>query len=376
MKSAIGYDLFIPGAAWRRGQFRWVMQDLAGTARQPEHDPRTHLRAVFEWLWRAQDASLVGTSETGETALCAECVSAGWTFDAGWLPTSLNTTGRLVESYVPAARYLAWPALETRARSMVHALLKPSDEPSAGQIHGLIAGELQLGMEGCLSHAVNQAYALLDWPVTSTLHRAERAHAMAALALASQDAGLRRAAENDLNDLLSRQTPCGWFAEAGDHTATSTLAGILRSLIELSILLDDTHANQAALRVAHGFCNTLHREGWLVGAYDDGWMPATRHASLTGLVQVAGGWLRLSQVSSGVPWRDAAGRALSWVKRNQRIEGSDLALRAALPNSVPIWGGPGAFGFDAMNAKYFVDALMMDMVGISIPPLARRMEPV
>ena len=66
--------------------------------------------------------------------------------------------------------------------------------------------------------------------------------------------------------------------------------------------------------------------------------------------------------------RDAAWRALAWIKRNQRTMGDDLALRDALPCAVPIWSGPAAFCFDTLSAKYFADALMMDMVGISIPP--------
>ena len=71
-------------------------------------------------------------------------------------------------------------------------------------------------------------------------------------------------------------------------------------------------------------------------------------------------------------WHDGAGRAPDWIKRNQR--GDDLALRAALPNVVPIWRGPAAFRFEALNTKYFSDALMMDMVGIAIPPAAQKAE--
>lgn len=99
-------------------------------------------------------------------------------------------------------------------------------------------------------------------------------------------------------------------------------------------------------------------------------MPATSHVCIPGLAPTAACWLRLSQMVQDSQWRDAAWRALVRIKRNQRTEGEGLALRDALPNSVPIWRGPGAFRFDAMNAKYFADALMMDMVGITIPPIA------
>jgi hypothetical protein len=148
------------------------------------------------------------------------------------------------------------------------------------------------------------------------------------------------------------------------------LAGTLRSLIELAVLLDNTRAQHAARCTALALRDCLHGSGWLVGAYDDGWMPAASHVCISGLAQMAACWLRLSQIEQDIQWRDAAWRALAWIKRNQRTEGADLALRDALPNSVPIWRGPEAFRFDAMNAKYFADALMMDMVGIAIPKIA------
>ena len=59
----------------------------------------------------------------------------------------------------------------------------------------------------------------------------------------------------------------------------------------------------------------------------------------------------------------------------QRTVGDDLALRDALPSAVPIWGGLAAFAFDVLNAKYFADALMMDRVGIAIPPGVQKRKP-
>lgn len=97
MKSPAWFDYSLSFKPWRTGQLRWMMQDLAGTARQPEQEPRTHLRATLEWLCRAQDAC--------PAAPGSGCVSAGWTFDSGWLPGSIDTTGWLVETL--NAKYFA-----------------------------------------------------------------------------------------------------------------------------------------------------------------------------------------------------------------------------------------------------------------------------
>ncbi|NDP47634.1 MAG: hypothetical protein GZ085_04430 [Sulfuriferula multivorans] len=366
MKSATWFDLLLPNKPWRPGKLRWMMQDLAGTARQPEQDPRTHLRATLEWLCRAQDAC--------PTAPGSGWVSSGWSFESGWLPGSIDTTGWLVETYLPAADYLVWPLLENRARAMLDVLLAQPDGTSLGRIHGLIAGHVQLEHANCLERAVRSAHTLLEAPLVSVVHHAQAAHTLAALGILANDTVLSQAAQKYLDAVRSRQTPCGWFAgvSAPRPTTLKELTGTLRSLIELAVILKDQRALEAAHRTAHALRERLCGDGWLAGAYDDGWMPAASHVCMSGLAQLITCWVRLSQLESGATWNDAVWRALAWIKRNQRTESDDLATRDALPSTVPIWRGPDAFSFESMNAKYFADALMMDRVGITIPSAVRK----
>jgi hypothetical protein len=208
--------------------------------------------------------------------------------------------------------------------------------------------------------------------MASPLQQARSAHALAAAGTISGDTALLAASRRFLQTTLAQQTPCGWFPESELPVTTSVLSGILRSLIESARLLDDADALRAAHRIAHGLGGQLQSDGSLAGAFDDGWMPAALHVCVTGLAQLAGCWLRLGQVAQNDGWREPAWRALAWIKRNQRTTGNDLALRDAVPNSVPIWAGPDAFGCDTLNAKHFADALMMDMVGVAIPTPAHE----
>lgn len=367
MKPSTLFDLSIRHKPWRPGPLRWIMQDLAGVARQPEQDHRTHLRATLEWLCRAQDACRATAGSGG--------VSAGWSFASGWRPASAETTGWLIETLLPAAEYLAWPELAKRAEAMLDALLAQPDGGGAGRIHGLIAGHAQLGRGECLAHAVRSGHALAGTSMTSAVQHAQAARALAAVGIAAGEPDLLDAARRHLDATLAQQTPCGWFPAAAGPKTTAALAGIVRSLVESSCLLGDARAQRAALRAAGGLRDHLRSDGWLAGAFDDGWMPVATHASVPGLAQLAGCWLRLAQTVPDNGWRDAAWRALAWVKRNQRTTGDDLALRDALPNAAPIWGGSAAFRFDAVNAKHFADALMMDMVGIAIPPGVQERNP-
>jgi hypothetical protein len=365
MKPASWFELSLRHKPWRPRALRWVMQDMAGIARQPEQDHRTHLRATLEWLCRAQDAchNLPGS------------VAAGWSFEAGWLPESVETTGWLIETCVPAADYLAWPEPGRRAHGMLDALLAQPDTASAGRIHGLIAGHAQLGHAGSLARAVKSGHALREAPLQSALQHAHAAHALARLGRLAQDALLLDAARAQLDAAVVQQAPSGWFPVAAAPTSTAVLAGIIRSLIESAVLLDDDRALRAARRAAQALYEHLRGDGWQAGAYDDGWMPAASHVCVPGLAQLAGAWLRLAQLGQGAHWREAAWRALAWIKRCQHTAGDDLALRDALPSAVPIWRGPAAFRFDALGAKHFADALMMDMVGITIPPMAQKVVP-
>jgi len=363
IKPSALFDMSLRHKPWRPRHLRWVMQDLAGVARQPEQDHRTHLRATLEWICRAQDACQP-TAHSG-------CVTAGWTFESGWLAASADTTGCLIETLLPAADYLAWPLLVDRAHAMLDALLEQPDGPSVGRIHGLIAGHVLLGHPESLVRAVRSGHALIDAPIVSAAHHAQAARALAALGVMAQDAVLVDAARRHLDAVLAQQTPCGWFPDITSPVSMSALAGIIRSLIESAGLLDEMRALLAARCAAQAMRDHLRGDGWLAGAYDDGWMPAAAHVCVSGLVQLAVCWLRLAQVEQETLWRDAAWRALAWIKRIQRTTGDDLVLRDALPNAAPIWGGPAAFGFDTLNAKYFADALMMDMVGITIPRLQK-----
>lgn len=68
-------------------------------------------------------------------------------------------------------------------------------------------------------------------------------------------------------------------------------------------------------------------------------------------------------------WFELTWRHKLWrLQRNQYTTTPHLTLRGVLPGTVPIWQGPNAFHFLAISANYFADALMMDRVGICIPP--------
>src|SRR5574340_1337321 len=155
---------------WQGRHLRLVLQEMAGPARQPEHDHRTHLRGAIDWLCRAQDVRKHKADAGG--------VAAGWSFEDGWLPSYPETTGYIIETMLAAAELLGRPELVGRAQRMIDWELSIQQPDGAfpghfgelgsrpvifntGQImHGMIAGWTQLKREECLAAAVRAGHWL------------------------------------------------------------------------------------------------------------------------------------------------------------------------------------------------------------------------
>jgi hypothetical protein len=380
---------------WRGRHLQLVMQDLSGVARQPEQDHRTHLRGAIDWLCRAQDVRSDQADAGG--------VAAGWSFEDGWLPAYPETTGYIVETFIAAAEHLGRPELIERAQKMIawELSLQAADGAfpghfgeagsrpvifNQGQImHGLVAGYTSLNRQDCLEAGMRAGHWLVAQQDDDGCYRkfehngvphvynTRAIWALAAMGVAANEPGFLAAARRNLDWALTQQTPSGWFATnafvPGKRPFTHTIAYAIRGYIEVAVLLGEERYLQAAERAARGLMAQQRGDGWLAGTYDDGWMPTASYACVTGVAQMALCWLRLAQIGGDQRYREAAWRAIAYVKRTQRLEEDDPVVRGAIPGSAPIWGAYSRFEFPNWAAKFFADALMMDMANVAIPPV-------
>ena len=86
---------------WRPRHIRLVLRDFARPSERLARDDRSHLAAALEWLCLAQDVCK-GRADAGG-------VSAGWSFEDGWLPGYPETTGYIIETFIEAAEALNAP---------------------------------------------------------------------------------------------------------------------------------------------------------------------------------------------------------------------------------------------------------------------------
>ncbi|MEJ2645722.1 MAG: terpene cyclase/mutase family protein [Gammaproteobacteria bacterium] len=370
-----------------------IAADVIGTARQPARTHREHLQGAIDWLCRAQDIRIGLADEGG--------VSAGWSFEDGWLPSYPETSGYIVETFLAAAdvlgradltdrsvRILEWElSIQNADGSFPGHFGEAASRPvvfNTGQImHGMVAGYLQMGRTDCLEAAVRAGRWLVrsqdsdgcwrrnvhnDVPHT---YNTRAAWALLRTGVLADEPALRQAAEKNIRWALQQQSACGWFASnafvPGAAPFTHTIAYAVRGILEAGLLLGSEEFVQAARTAAAALVRSQRADGWLAGTYDDDWRAAASYCCLTGLAQTAIIWQRLARLDGDSAMRNAVDRALDYIKRNHRLDGDGSPRDGAVAGSAPIWGRYSMFEFPNWAAKFFADALMMAMSDMVIP---------
>ncbi len=378
---------------WRPHHWRLIWGDFTRTACQPEKDHRIHLEAAIAWLCRAQDVRS-GQSDTGG-------ISAGWSFEDGWLPSYPETSGYIIETFLAAAEILNRSDLQARAQRIINWELsiqnqdgsfpghfgEPGSQPvifNTGQIiHGMLAGYIHLGRKECLDAAVRAGYWMAacqdeDGCWRKNVHKGvphtyntRAAWALLRIGLTVEDGFLKQAATRNIDWALTQQTESGWFSTNAftPNVApfTHTIAYALRGLLESGFALEDERYIAAAEKSARALAKAQWKDGGLAGTYAEGWIPRSRYCCLTGLAQIIIVWQRLRQIRDASELQQSIDSGLQYLKQHHRTTLGDQPEEGSIAGSAPIWGRYSMFEFPNWAAKFFADALMMEMENIIIP---------
>jgi hypothetical protein len=380
---------------WRPRHARLILADLLNPAAGKQRSNEIHIQAAIDWLCRAQDVR-DGHADAGS-------VSAGWSFEDGWLPGYPETTGYIIETFLSAAKVLNRPELVERAGRMIDWELsiqlpdgafpghfgEAGSRPvifNTGQImHGMIAGYSQLGRSDCLDAAVRAGRWLVQiqdndgcWRQyehnqVPHVYNTRATWALLATGLLAAEASLIAAARRNLDWALIQQTRCGWFANNAFLTErppfTHTIAYAIRGLLESGVLLDEDRYLQAAVVAGQCMAKVQRKDGWLAGTYQDHWVTDAGYCCLTGLAQMGINWTRLAQITGDENFRAHARASLDYLKTTQKLDAKDPVVRGGIAGSLPIWGDYSRFEYPNWAAKFFADALLMDLTDIVVPPV-------
>jgi len=325
-------------------------------------------------------------------AMDAGGVSAGWSFEDGWLPGYPEATGYIIETFIEAAQVLERPDLIGRAHRMIDWELglqhadgtfpghygEPGSEPvifNTGQIiHGLLAGYLRFGRQECLAAAVRASLWLVEKQDADGCWRRSQHNniphtydtraswALLRTGLVAQEPKLQIAAVRQLDWALHQQEDDGWFRnnafKADAAPFTHTIAYAISGFLESGLLLGDERYWCAARKAARALAKIQRSDGWLAGAYSRNWRPRASYCCLTGVAQMTVNWA-LAVSCGAVEFAHHARLALAYLKRHHRVAARDAVIRGGMAGSYPIWGAYERFCYPAWAAKFFADALML-----------------
>jgi uncharacterized protein YyaL (SSP411 family) len=362
-------------------------QEAAGLGRVKVDAISAHLGAAITWLKRAQDAT--GNGGVAQTFLVRQ---------RKWAPAYPETTGYIIPTLYRYSALTGDADAATRARRMADwecdvqlpdggvlaGALGTSDQPTVfntGQVlFGWVRAYEVEGDERYREAAVRAA----DWlckaqdadgcwrrfgsPFTATavnLYNTRTAWGLALVHGITNESRLLDAAVRNVEWALAQAHPNGWMPHncLGDDRQpyVHTIAYAMRGFLEVGVYASREDFIDQAKRIGDAVLARLPPDGALPGRFDAAWNPTVRWSCLTGNCQMAINWARLHQLTGDQRYRKAVSRVNRFTCSTQRLDGNDDE-RGGIKGSHPIHGGYHPWQYPNWAAKFFADALMMEML--------------
>lgn len=365
-----------------------VARFLSRPRKSPAADASSGLQAAAEWLARAQDAS--------------GCGGVSASYDAAkrqWAGAYPETTGYIIPTFFRyadfscndeyrqrAVRMAAWesdiqlPEGGVRAGTMDAAQVVPTIFNTGQVLLGWLSAWQQTGGSRFRDSAMRAA----DWLVAAqdqdgawrrfaspfAAHAVNTYNTRVAFALAKAGRALQEpryldAAVRNVQWALTQMHPNGWLEnndlEDNERPLTHTIAYAARGILEVGVIAADSILVDAAAHVARAVARTQRSDGALPGRLDSAWRPASRWTCVTGNAQMAIIWQRLAAETGDHTWKEAAKKVIRFNLSTQDLTSNDAGVRGGMPGSYPRSGGYMKNRYPNWAAKFFMDALMLQL---------------
>jgi hypothetical protein len=373
----------------RAGNVAVLLRDAFGMVSRPRESSE-HLDAAMAWLCRAQDAGRHGG------------VAAAYSLLRGWEPPYPETTGYIIPTFLDFYRASGGEEYRHRAMRMGEWLLRIQLDtgafqagyyygaPNPGSPSVFNTGQILLGLCRLYRETLDQRYRTAasqaaDWlvrvqdpdgawyqglsfhgvntPVRTYYVRV--AWALMELASMGFDNGYREAATRHVRWVLEQQEENGWFRNtsfrAGSNPFTHTIAYVLEGLLGYADHTRDRAAIDAALTTATRLMRVFELRRRFPGEFDAQWKSAVTYRCLTGEAQIAGVWLKLHALTGDVRFLNSALKMLDRLKAVQNLTASNPGVRGGVKGSHPVWGRYHRMSFVNWGAKFFADALLVEI---------------
>ncbi|HKV66250.1 MAG TPA: beta-L-arabinofuranosidase domain-containing protein [Rhodanobacteraceae bacterium] len=365
-----------------------VARLLSRRSVRPATNARRGLQAAAEWLARAQD-----TTGCGGVSASYDAAKRTWT---GAYP---ETTGYIIPTFFRYAEFSGeneWRERATRMAAWESDIQLPDGGVRAGTLDAeqivptifntgqVLFGWLSAWQQTQDARFRDSATRAADWLVAAqdsdgawrrfaspfAMHALNTYNTRVAFALAKAGRILGEpryldAAVRNVQWALTQMHPNGWLEnndlEDNDRPLTHTIAYATRGILEVGLIAANHRFVDAAARTARAVAQAQRREGALPGRLDAAWRPASRWTCVTGNSQMAIIWQRLAAQTGEGSWIAAAEGANRFNLSTQDLTSANEAVRGALPGSSPRSGGYMKNRYPNWAAKFFMDALMLEL---------------
>jgi len=361
--------------------FQVVYKDLFNVHSKMDQNT-THLQYVMDWLKYAQDISQDGG------------VSAGYSFNEGWLRSYPETTGYIIPTFLNYYRLTDEEEYLNRAIKMANWLMSIqlrdgsfyglwSDTPKpvvfdTGQVlQGLISIYKETMKRKHLEAACKAANWLVEvqdkdgaWRRIASNEVAHVFHTRVAWPLlelyevtSSEIYG--RAARNNIEWTLHNQETNGWFRNNWMGNIESNpylhpIAYAIEGLLECGALMQDNIWLEAAIKPAEVLMKKFEIRGTLSGVYNDKWKGMVKYRCITGEAQMSVCWLKLFWLTDDERYLNAASKMNDALRKLQNMDSRNPGIRGGIKGSHPVFGGYQPFMYPNWAVKFFADALMLE----------------
>lgn len=196
------------------------------------------------------------------------------------------------------------------------------------------------------------------------LYDARTAWGLLEAAAVTADERHRQTAIRNLDYVVSRQHPNGWFPDCclddNSKPLLHTIAYTTEGLLGAARMLGNDKYLAAAVLAARPLLERQLPNGSLPGRFDDHWRPRASWSCLTGDAQTALAWLQIYQATGERAFLHAARRINRFLMSTQDLHAKDEGIRGGIKGSYPIWAEYGPFEFLNWAAKFFADSLMLE----------------
>jgi uncharacterized protein YyaL (SSP411 family) len=361
--------------------------------RHPVGARRDHLRAAFDWLCRAQDA----TPDDG--------VSRSYLLRysqlhkrSGWLASYPETTGYLIPTFYDYAALTGDASYRERAERMARWEVEVQ-MPSGAVQGGVIdfepvptifnTGQVMFGFARAYRETGDPRYlpatraageflvSVQDengaWSQHSSpfarmginVYDVRTAWGLLVGALVTEEARHRDAAIRNFDYALTRQQENGWWEECShddlERPLLHSIAYTMEGLLEAGVILADDRYVNSARRAADALLAVQRSDGSLSGRYDGAWRAGASWSCVTGDAQTSIVWLRLYELTRERRYLEGARRINRYIASTQDLRHSDPGIRGAIKGSDPIYGDYATDEFPNWAAKFYADALLHEI---------------